>query len=180
VSDPVVEIEANFRLGLAGNELAYHRALAALTGHLRGFFRARLSSAHEHAEDLVQETLIAVHTQRHTFDPTAMFAPWLYAIARYKLIDCYRRRGSRGREQTIDDASALFATRNDTAVEARCDVQAMLARLPPRHRGPIELVKLQGLSVAEAAARLGMGESAVKVGIHRGLKTLARDFGDIA
>ena len=50
----------------------------------------------------------------------------------------------------------------------------MLRALPPKMSRAIRYVKLEGLSVREAAARSGMSPSAVKVSVHRGLKALAR------
>jgi len=132
---------------------------------------------------LLQEILLAVHNQRHTYDPTQPLSAWLYAIAKYKLIDCLRRRARREQlHVSLDDDAPplLLAADDDEAREARRDLAQLLAALPPRHRLPIECVKLQGLSVAEAARRLKMSESAVKVGVHRGLKALAAKMRDAA
>lgn len=161
--------------GLDGDEAAYRAFLEALVVRLRAFLRRRLTRAPDEVEDLLQETLLAVHNQRHTYDPTQPLSAWLYAIAKYKLIDCLRRRTRRERIHAPldDDAPALLATGDADAREARRDLAKLLETLPPRHRLPIECVKLQGLSVAEAAQRLDMSESAIKVGVHRGLKTLA-------
>lgn len=73
----------------------------------------------------------------------------------------------------FDDDGGLFVASDVEPTDARRDVAVLLQALPDRHRRPIQLVKLEGLSVAEAARRCGMSESAVKVGVHRGLKALA-------
>ena len=167
--------------GLDGDEAAYRAFLDALVARLRGFLRRRLTRAPDEVEDLLQEILLAVHNQRHTYDPSQPLTAWLHAIARYKLIDCLRRRARRELlHDSLDDAPALLAAADDEAREARRDLATLLAALPPRHRLPIEYVKLQGLSVAEAARRLDMSESAVKVGVHRGLKALAAKIRDEA
>jgi RNA polymerase sigma-70 factor (ECF subfamily) len=125
-------------------------------------------------EDLVQETLLAVHNQRHTYDTAQPLTAWVHAIARYKLIDFLRRRSGReAMNDPLDDEDDLLATSDEEAREARRDMAALLAKLPDRHRLPIQHVKIEGLTVAEAAKLTGMSESAVKVGIHRGLKALA-------
>ncbi len=160
-----------------GDAAAYERLLAALATHLRAFFRRRLSRDPDSVEDLVQETLIAVHNQRHTFAPDQPFTPWVHAIAKYKLIDAFRRRAARPEEPLPeDDALDVLAERATEAATAKRDVAKLLATLPAHFRLPIEQVKLQGLSVQEASVRTGMSVSAVKIGIHRGLKLLARNL----
>jgi RNA polymerase sigma-70 factor (ECF subfamily) len=98
----------------------------------------------------------------------------VHAIARYKLFDCLRRRG-RGDLLTdpLDDELDVLSTADTDAAEARRDLAKLLETLPERQRLPIVYVKVQGLSVAEAARLTGMSESAVKVAVHRGLKALA-------
>lgn len=160
--------------GMGGDAAAYHSFLKTLSAHLRAFLRARLINMQDEVEDLVQETLLAVHNQRHAFDPAQPLTPWVQAIARYKLVDLLRRRA--GREmlnEPLDDELAVFATSDTEATDARRDLDHLLAQLPDRQRLPIVHMKLEGLSVAEAARACGMTESAVKVGVHRGLKALA-------
>ena len=102
----------------------------------------------------------------------------MHAIARYKMVDLFRRR--EGREllnETLDEESAVFAYSENEAADARRDIGRLLSQLPDRQRLPIQHVKLEGLSVAEAAVLTGMSESAVKVGVHRGLKALAALIG---
>jgi RNA polymerase sigma-70 factor, ECF subfamily len=67
----------------------------------------------------------------------------------------------------------LFAASDTDAAYAKKDLNTLLAGLPDRQRLPIVHVKLEGLSVVEAAQRTGMSESAIKIGVHRGLKALA-------
>lgn len=167
--------------GLSGDAAAYARLLSALATHLRAFFRRRLSRDPDGVEDLVQETLIAVHNQRHTFELDQPFTPWLHAIAKYKLIDCLRRHASRPEEPLPedDDLDILEDSATDAAT-ARRDVGKLLATLPPHFRLPIQHVKLEGLSVVEAAARTGMSVSAIKIGIHRGLKVLAKNLREVS
>jgi RNA polymerase sigma-70 factor (ECF subfamily) len=160
--------------GSAGDAGAYHAFLAALSGHLRAFLRRRLAGLPDDVEDLVQETLIAVHTQRHTYRPDQPLTAWVHAIAKYKLIDCLRRHAHReALNDPLDDDSDWLVAADDESVDARRDLDKLLGTLPDRQRLPIVHVKLEGLSVAETAALTGMSESAVKVGVHRGLKALA-------
>jgi RNA polymerase sigma-70 factor, ECF subfamily len=164
--------------GMAGDAVAYHGFLRELASHLRGFFRVRLHRLPDDVEDLLQETLLAVHNQRHTYDPGQPLTAWVHAIARYKMVDLFRRR--EGREllnETLDEESSVFACSENEAADARRDISRLLAQLPDRQRLPIQHVKLEGLSVAEAARQTGMSESAVKVGVHRGLKALAALIG---
>ena len=160
--------------GLAGEGAAYEAFLRELGAILRAFLRGRLARVPDEVEDLVQETLIAVHNQRHTYDASQPLTAWVHAIARYKMIDFLRRRAGReAMNDPLGDEDDLLATSDEEAREAKRDLAILLARLPDRHRLPIQHVKIEGLSVAEAAKLTGMSESAVKVGIHRGLKALS-------
>jgi RNA polymerase sigma-70 factor (ECF subfamily) len=160
--------------GLAGDETAYRRFLSDLSAHLRAFLRKRLVQHQDDVEDLVQESLLAVHNQRHTYDATQPLTAWVHAIAKYKLVDLLRRKSCREwLTDSLDDESEILSSSNIDAAEARRDVRALLERLPDRQRLPIVHMKLRGLSVTEAARETGMSESAVKVGVHRGLKALA-------
>lgn len=159
--------------GLAGDTHAYARFLRELAALLRGFLRKRLSAMPDEVEDLVQEVLIAVHNQRHTYDSAQPVTAWAHAIAKYKLIDFYRRNSRRGDSVDIDDVADLLATSDHDAHDAKRDVASLLEALPPKQRDAIECVKLEGLSIAEASKRTGQSESLVKVNIHRGLKALA-------
>jgi len=169
-------LRASLLLALAGDGEAYAAFLTRSATHLRAYFRRRLITAPNEVEDLVQETLLALHNRRHTYQTTQRLTPWLYAIARYKLVDLLRAQSPRRQlEVSLDDddgASALLAA-DVSPAESRRDLLKLLETLPDRHRLPIVLVKLEGRSVAEAAAATGMSEAAVKVGIHRGLKKLA-------
>ena len=160
--------------GLAGDAPAYHACLKELSAHLRAFLRRRLASLPDEVEDLVQETLLAVHNQRHTYDAGQPLTAWVHAIARYKLVDLMRRRSVRDAlNDPLDDELDVIAASDTEAVDARRDISRLLARLPDQQRLPIVHMKLEGLSVIETARVTGMSESAVKVGVHRGLKALA-------
>jgi len=157
-----------------GDAAAYANFLRDLTAHLRAFLRKRLYQHLDDVEDITQEVLLAVHKQRHTYRPGEPLTPWVHAIARYKVVDLLRARSSReALHDAIDDEMQLLAQSDQEAGEARRDIAKLLKDLPDRHRLPILHVKLDGLSVAEAAQRTGMSESAVKVGIHRGIKSMA-------
>ncbi|OGA50731.1 MAG: RNA polymerase subunit sigma [Betaproteobacteria bacterium RIFCSPLOWO2_12_FULL_62_58] len=160
--------------GLAGEVPAYHAFLKELSAHLRAFLRGRLARLPDEVEDLVQETLLAVHNQRHTYDAAQPLTAWVHAIARYKLVDLLRRRAGRSAlHDPLDDELDVLASSDNDAADARRDLARLLERLPDRQRLPIVHMKLEGLSVVETARRTGMSESAVKVGVHRGLKALA-------
>ncbi|MBI4293592.1 MAG: sigma-70 family RNA polymerase sigma factor [Betaproteobacteria bacterium] len=160
--------------GLAGDSPAYHAFLQELSAHLRAFLKKRLARLPDEVEDLVQESLLAVHNQRHTYDANQPLTAWVHAIAKYKLVDLLRRRA--GREALTDALEGehdLFSSADSDAAEARRDLRRLLDRLPDHHRLPIIHTKLEGLSVEEAARVTGMSVAAIKVGVHRGLKALA-------
>jgi RNA polymerase sigma factor (sigma-70 family) len=171
-------LRTSLLLALAGDSAAYAAFLTQSGAHLRAYFRRRLVTSPNEVEDLVQETLLALHNRRHTYQTTQRLTPWLYAIARYKLVDLLRSQSPRRAvEVSLDDdedPGALLPA-DASPAEARRDLLQLLDTLPDRHRLPIVLVKLEGRSVAEAAVATGMSESAIKVGIHRGLKKLAAE-----
>ena len=170
------ELRALLTSGLDGSAADYRRFLERLGPHLRAYYKGKLvrsgRSAAE-AEDLVQETLMAVHTRRHTYDVAQPVTPWVYAIARYKLIDHLRRTRGGLADVPVEDASALVARDDHAATETTLDVERLLAQLPGKMRQAVRAMKVEGLSAAEAAERSGMSESAIKVSVHRGLKAMA-------
>jgi RNA polymerase sigma factor (sigma-70 family) len=172
------ELRALFLRGLDGEHAAYQAFLQKLSAHLRAFLRRRLFGWPDDVEDLVQDCLLAMHNKRHTYQSDQPLTAWVHAIARYKLIDLLRSKSvHEALHDPLDDDLAVFAESSTDAGDARRDLTGLLETLPDRQRLPIEHVKLKGLSVAETAALLGMSESAVKIGIHRGLKALARRVG---
>lgn len=157
-----------------GDEAAYREALQRLAQRLRAWLRRRLQSTPDEIEDLLQETLLALHLQRGTWDPSVPVSAWALAIARHKLIDLWRRHGRRDAlHDPLDevDESALAVTPAETG--ASRDLMGLLDTLPAAQREAIRLTKIEGLSVAEAAERNGASVSAIKVQVHRGLKRLA-------
>lgn len=170
------ELKSLMIAGLAGDSAAHRTLLGRLSKNLRAFYRSRMPSygrGDSDAEDLVQEALIAIHTRRHTYDPKELLTPWLYAIARYKLIDYLRRTRASKADVPIEDAEEVTAQDDSVPSESMTDLGRLMARLPEKMRRAIQYVKLDGLSVAEAAARSGMSESSIKVNIHRGMKALS-------
>jgi RNA polymerase sigma-70 factor (ECF subfamily) len=157
--------------GLGGDAATQRLLLEELARVLRSYHRRRLGADAAEVEDLVQETLIAIHTRRATYEPSQPFTAWVYALARYKLIDHLRRRGVRafvpleGSEEFlgVDPLEEENATR---------DVAALLSELPPAQREAIRLTRIEGLTVEEAAEATGQSISSIKVGVHRGLKKL--------
>ncbi len=160
--------------GLEGDETAYRAFLDALSTRLRAYIRKRLFHLHDEVEDIVQETLLAVHNARHTYRADQPLTAWLYAIARYKLMDFLRVRSRHDAfNEPLEDHHELFASVDEEQSSAKRDVGVLLEQLPDKQRLPIQHVKLEGLSVAQTAQLTGLSESAVKIGIHRGLKSLA-------
>jgi RNA polymerase sigma-70 factor, ECF subfamily len=170
------ELRALMIAGLDGDVGAYHTLLERLTGYLRAHYRHRfalIGHGPTEAEDLLQEVLIAIHTHRHTYDPSQPFTPWIYAIARYKFLDYLRRTKISFKDLPMESAEELTAGSDFGAVESSLDFQRLMSRISSKARAAIQYVKVEGLSVSEAAARCGMSESAVKVAVHRGLKALS-------
>jgi RNA polymerase sigma-70 factor (ECF subfamily) len=171
----VPEAESRLRTlmlaGLSGDAASYRELLRELAIYLRAYYQRRLADGGADADDLVQETLIAVHSRRKSYDRSQPFTAWAYAMARYKLIDHLRRVRVRA-AVPIDACEDLFASDEREPADASRDVERLLSTLPQRQRDAIRLTKLEGLSVDEAARRTGQSAVATKVGVHRGLKRL--------
>lgn len=119
----------------------------------------------------MQETLIAIHQRRGSYNPSLPFTAWLYAIARYKLVDHYRRRGVR-KHVPLDEAEEQPGHDRLTGHLAGMDVERLLNELPEKQRAAIQLTRLEGYSIAEAALMSGQSPSGIKIGVHRGMKRL--------
>jgi RNA polymerase sigma factor (sigma-70 family) len=155
-------------LSQGGDKTAYRTLLSECQTWLRRYFARRIAPGM--IDDLVQDTLVSLHRKRASFDPARPFLPWLAAIARYRWID-QLRRSYRANEEELDDNLSVDPTGN--AVIARISIERLLSMLPKGQASAIQLVKIDGLSVAEAAERSGQSEPLIKVNVHRGLKRLA-------
>jgi RNA polymerase sigma-70 factor (ECF subfamily) len=159
----------------AGDNAAYDRLLRAVAPVLRAASRrglARAGQPMDQAEDIVQDILFAVHLKRHTWDPNAPFAPWLFAIARNKLIDALRRRGRRI-FVNIDDFSETLPDEPAEETVPASTVTAQLGTLPKRQRDVLQSIAVDSASIKDTATKLSMSEGAVRVALHRGLTGLA-------
>ena len=165
------QLKAMMISALDGDAAIYAALLAMLVPLLHTFFRRRMAAAVDEIEDLVQETLIAIHTRRATYDRDRAFGPWLFAVARYKMIDHFRRTRRSCFIEGLEDV--LIAEGFEEGISARMDIDRLLDELPTKQARAIRKAKIEGLSIAEVAARENIGEADVKVSIHRGLKSLA-------
>jgi RNA polymerase sigma-70 factor, ECF subfamily len=162
------------RSAISGDDAAYHRLLKAVTPVLRAAARRGLVRAGQpvdQSEDIVQDILLAVHLKRHTWDANAPFAPWLFAIARNKLIDSLRRRGRRI-FVNIDDFAETLPSESATQTAPASEVAAQLKLLPTRQREVLQSIAVDTASIKETAAKFAMSEGAVRVALHRGLASL--------
>jgi RNA polymerase sigma-70 factor (ECF subfamily) len=162
-----------------GEQDAYAELLVLLTAAARNYVRLRVGAPVPWIDDAVQETLIAVHHARHTFDARRAFAPWFYAIARNRFVDVLRREQRVRRREIAGDEWRKVETAADRA-DSTVDLDAVrkaLASLPARQREVVEAIKLRDESVRDIAVRLGMTMTSVKVTAHRGYRTLRSVLG---
>lgn len=151
-----------------GHGGAYHRLLEEVRGWLLRFYARRLPPGL--VEDAVQDTLIAIHQKRHTYDRARPFKPWLGAVARYKWIDRLRSM-SRAPTDTLDEDIAIDD--HERAVVSATLLEQLMAELKPAQASAIRLVKIDGCSIEEASVRTGQSSALVKVNIHRGIARLS-------
>lgn len=157
----------------AGDARAYTAFLRAITPVLRGVVRAKAGGLGDAAcEDVLQEVLLAVHLKRHSWQTGAPVRPWLYAIARYKVIDAFRVRGTRI-EVPIDDFGEMLAADCGPDPTEAADMAKMIGLLDDRSGRIVRMIGIDGASTAEVGRALDMSEGAVRVALHRAFKTLA-------
>jgi RNA polymerase sigma-70 factor, ECF subfamily len=166
------------RAAMAGDETAYRKLLTELSHVLRGIVRrgfAGVGVPRDDVEDVVQDVLLAIHLKRHTWDRAMPLGPWISAIARNKMIDDLRRRGRR-QEVAIDLTEFDIAGDDQqSSIDAR-DVDRILDTLSEKNRDIVRGIAIDGRSAREVADRLGMSEVAVRVALHRSLKTLSETY----
>ena len=157
----------------AGNESDYRKLLTELTDVICNFLRSRFGN-HHFIEDCVQETLIAIHQARHTYDQRRPFRPWLFAIVRNKAIDTLRKQRSRQKVTSRYQGEQEILSQTSQRSEAEDEITKgrLLESLSVQHREVLVLTKLIGFSVAETAEKLGISESLVKVRVHRAIRKL--------
>ena len=168
------ELAGLLRAALAGDERSYAAFLEQVAIMIRSFLRPRIARDAIDPEDVVQETLLAVHLKRHTWITDAPVTPWLYAIARHKLIDALRRRGRR----TEIGLEGIGEIASDHAPDplVRRDIERVLDSLTPAQRAVVAAISVEGCSIAETAKRLGKSETAIRVTLHRGLSAISARF----
>ena len=168
------------RASNAGDAAAYRALLAGIAPVLRGVVQRGLTRAGlgaSEAEDIVQETLLAIHLKRHTWREDEPLAPWIRAIARNKLVDALRRRG-RSSNVPIDDFTETLPAPEEERRLSSMEADKVLGMINGRSREVVQAMAVEGLSTREAAARLGLTEGAVRVALHRGLTSLAHALRD--
>ena len=166
------------RAAIGGDAAAYAEFLRVTAGLVRGLARRKLAeNGVVSPEDIVQETLLAIHTKRHTWRQAEPILPWLLTIARYKVVDAYRRRGSRVFVD-VDEFAELLAAPDVSAPDANDrHLERALAALSDGQQRVVRSIGVDGRSISETARELGMKETAVRVAFHRGLAAIAAKFG---
>jgi RNA polymerase sigma-70 factor (ECF subfamily) len=172
-------------LAQRGDRVSYHALLTAISPFLRGIARRYLRQEQD-AEDMVQEILIVVHDIRHTYEPGRPLKPWLATLATRRCIDHLRQRVRRGLqdiagegvlEQLPDESPASTPESNLEREQREREVQRAVAALPARQREAVELLRIQELSLKEAAAASEQSVGSLKVACHRAMKALQRAMG---
>lgn len=159
-----------------GDGVAYRRLLEEITPYLRSLAVRRHRDPSD-VEDAVQDILLTIHSIRKTYDPARPFAPWLVAIASRRFADRLRRQGrTRGRETPLAVDHETFSEPETNLQESpdRRELEGAINDLPPRQRQAIRLLKLDGMSLKQAAIASGMSITSLKVNTHRAVKRLRK------
>lgn len=172
------DLRRDFTRALDGDGRAYAAFLGSVARMARGYLmrsRNRAISV-EAVEDLVQDVLLAVHNKRHLYERGRPVLPWLFAIARYRLIDHVRAQAARPPAVALEELPES-ALAGDEALDRSLEVEGLLAGLSDKQRRALILAKLEGRPLREVGDRLGMSLAAVKVAVHRALALLRRRHG---
>jgi len=166
---PAAEWPALMARAQAGDREAYNQLLKAMVPAIRAFARKKIADE-ALVEDVIQETLLAIHRVRHTYDPHRPILPWIAAITSARAIDALRQRG---RNHEVQDEGALTLQPAEPERELP-DLDLYLQNLPTRQREIVESVHLREQSLAQAAAETNMSVSAVKSLLHRAMLNLRK------
>ncbi len=170
--DNTLTLSDHMRAAQKGDQKAYQLVLEAAVPLLTTYFKKRIFDGD--VDDIIQETLMAVHTSRHTYVPDLPFENWLYGLARFKMLDALRKSYKKSdREVQIPDSLETFfgdETNNDN--EARLDVEKILNTLPKKQRDIVYRSKIMGEKLADIAVTYKTTESNIKVIIHRAFHDL--------
>ncbi len=158
-----------------GDRVAYRMLLDRLVPLLRRFVARQLRNPSD-VDEVVQDTLLTVHTARHTYDPSRPFLPWLIAIARRRVIDRLRKQG-RGSALEVDIAAYAETFLVEPANLSEGDwspraLQEAIDALPEVQRQAVTMLKLKEMSLKEASVASGFTVAALKVATHRAIKRL--------
>ncbi|WP_228461903.1 sigma-70 family RNA polymerase sigma factor [Paracoccus liaowanqingii] len=157
----------------SGDAAAFLRLLTKVTPPLRCLIRARgRGLPPDLHEDILQEVLLAIHLKRQSWAPGSPVRPWLYAVARHKVVDAFRRRGRRV-HLPIEDVAEILASEADPAPLAAHDADRMLGMIDARSAALVRAVRLEGHSTEEAAQGMGLTAGAARVALHRAMKRLS-------
>jgi RNA polymerase sigma factor (sigma-70 family) len=157
-----------------GEQQPYVQLLREITPVVRGIVRARGSAlGNEGCEDVVQDVLLTIHLKRQSWREDAPLRPWLYAVTRHKVVDAFRARGQRI-DLPVDDFIEVLAAPADPDPFETQDMDRVIDRLDPRAAQIVRAIGVDGETAADTGARLGMSEGAVRVALHRALKSLAQ------
>ncbi|MFO0601579.1 MAG: RNA polymerase sigma factor [Polyangiales bacterium] len=176
-------LDALMAAAVAGDARAFEALYRALAPRVRGFLR-NLSGDDRAADDLTQTTFLKIHRARASYQLGAPVEPWVFAIARRTFLD-HRRSRRRRPEDLSHDGSVPEPAPVEESPDGfdRLDPQvadtlrAGLESLPDAQREAIVLLKVEGLSVADAAQVAGVTPGALKVRAHRGYEALRKLLG---
>lgn len=173
-----LSLEEKMRLARAGDKRVYASLLQELSIIIRHYLYKRLGQNDE-VEDVLQESLMAIHKASHTYNSDRDLKPWVYSIASHKLNDYLRRHYNKNKHIVdIDDSEQFHYEDYRDDQENKDAVQNILSTLPDKQRYIVYKMKIEGYSISDVAGDLNMSVSAVKVMAHRAYKKLSENAQD--
>jgi RNA polymerase sigma-70 factor, ECF subfamily len=165
-----------------GDKASYTMLLTKMSDPLRSFVKRSMGrmglGADSAYEDVLQEVLLAIHLKRANYDPTQLFTPWMYAIARYKVIDYLRRKSNDQWRNLvpIEDSILEMDLLTEGPEHKKIDVETAMSTLSEKQQKLLRMIKVEGCSIQEAASQTGLSASDIKVTVHRALKILRKEI----
>ncbi len=165
---------ALMKQGQAGDRQSYNQLLSELGRVIEKYILSKFGELTS-LEDCIQESLLAIHHARHTYDPRRPFRPWLFTIVHHKTIDILLK-GNRHNIESLDQAGLETMEESHVDLDRAIDGERLMFELSDEQRQAITLTKYAGMTTNEASSVLGVTETALKARLKRGLDKIKKQW----
>ena len=128
------------------------------------------------ADDLLQEIFMKIHAHLPHLRERKKLSSWLYRITENTLNDYYRKSPNRETEFDENKSAGGNANGDDPLKGIEGCLEAFIARLPEKYRGPLVMSDVEGKSQKEIAEEMGISYSTLKSRVQRGREMIKDMF----